>query len=357
MRIAVIGSFPTEAGFGGTQSVLSELCPRLTARGHDIDIYVERKGTLVPSAEHLPIMQLPSWSQRLAERISGNVSREQQIWSGYDVVHVCADDASALGLLGRLPLPKTVVTVLGPEVGAPPPRKRLSPRLFSRRGESLAVRWADRITVASRSLEKRFREAYGRKAIYIPGGVALKYRPDPMPLAHMGIAPQSYVLVGGCDDPRAMTDMLEGFLAAPTGKQMVIIDEGLRYDFRSVQQTGRVVVLPPMAGPAREALLGHAHLFVQAAQEAGASRWVRDAIAHSRAVLVSDTPENMEIVGGDGFTFTAGDGMDLRRMMSWLLADDDVVRRMQGRTAVSAVTRLGWEQVASRYERVLQSVC
>jgi glycosyltransferase involved in cell wall biosynthesis len=356
MRIAVIGSFHTKAGFGGTQSVLSELCPRLTARGHDIDVYVERNGTLVPSAECLPIIRVPNWSQRLADRVTGARSAEAKIWCGYDVAHLCADDASALGILGRLPLPKTVVTVLGPEVGAPPPRKRFAIPFWSRRGESAAARWADRITVASRSLERRFRENYGRAAIYIPGGVSLKYRPDPLPLAHLGIAPGSYVLAGGCDHPREMSELISSFLSIPTEKRLVVMNAGLRFDFREALATGRVTVLPRQDGAAREALLGHAYLFVQSAKRAGASRWVRDAIAHSRAVLVSDTAENMEIVGGDGFTFTSGDGQDLKRMLGWLLTDDDVVRRMQSRTAVSAVTRLGWDLVAARYERVLQSV-
>jgi glycosyltransferase involved in cell wall biosynthesis len=53
-------------------------------------------------------------------------------------------------------------------------------------------------------------------------------------------------------------------------------------------------------------------------------------------VLTSDTPENKEAIADAGFTFNAGDGCDLQRMLTVLLSDSRL-REAVGKTGQERV--------------------
>lgn len=353
MRIAIIG---TLAGHGpgrdGVDKALGEIFPRLAERGHRIDVYCERRHRLAcDGLDGIRLVRVPGLPAGLSH---AGLSALLATLRGYDVVNFIA--AQPLGLysmaahFGRA---RTVVSIHG-----------LAERdSLAARPVATAARFADAVTVSSRRLERLFLEAYGRDALYIPNGVDPPGRPaDARLLAPWELEPDSYVLVA--DRLVAETGAHVAVAAAnalPPGRKLVIAQVGegdneYARQLRASADPERVVFAGAVAPPLLDALMGHAYLYLLPSQADEAPETLLASLTHGRAVLASDVSEHLDVMAGDGFTFTAGDVGDLRRVLSWLAADPDVVARMRLRAAGSAAGRFGWDRIADAYEQVYRAI-
>lgn len=356
MRIAIIG---TRGSAGpardGIDKALREICPRLVGRGHDIDVFSERNGRSFSAIEGARLIKLPHVPVAMG-KASPHVVLSSLISAcrGYDVVNFFAAETSGLySLAAKLGLHRTVVSMHGLD----------RPAMTARGQESLAARYADAITVSSRRLERVFRETFGRDAIYIPNGIE---RPatvaDPALLGQFDLEPNSYVLFADRLVPE--TGAHVAIAAANTvavNQRLVIAETGegdaeYRRQLRLGTDPERVLFVGQVGTPLLDALMGHAYLYLLPSQADEAPETLLASLAHGRAVVVSDLPEHLDVVAGDGFTFTAGDVGDLKRVLGWLLADPEVVTRMQVRATATITTRYCWDRIADAYEQVYNAI-
>lgn len=356
MRIAVIGTrgAPGPAR-DGIDKILSELCPRLVQRGHDIDIFSERNGRSIPAIEGARLIKLPKLPVNLGEASSHAVlSSLISACRGYDVVNFfAAETASLYSLAAKLGIHRTVVSVLGLD----------RPAMAGRGTQSMAARFADVITVSSRQLERVFRDTFGRDTIYIPNGVEPpRQAADAALLAPHGLTPDSYVLFADRLVPETGAHVAIGAIRGLAANRRLVIaetgagDEEYRRQLRDRSDPAKVQFMGPVVKPLLEALMGHAYLYLLPSQADEAPETLLAALAFGRAVVVSDLAEHLDMVSGDGFTFTAGDSGDLKRVLSWLLTDPDVVARMKLRTTAAVANRFGWDRVADTYEKVYNAI-
>ncbi len=356
MRIAVIG---TRGAAGpardGIDKALSEICPRLVARGHEIDVFSERNGHAFSGISGARIIKLPTLPLGLGQASPHAVlSSVLSACRGYDVVNFFAAEASGLySLAAKFGLHRTVVSVHGLD----------RPALPDRSPESLAARFADAITVSSRRLERIFRETFGRDAIYIPNGVERPEREaDPRLLEQFSLEPNSYVLFADRLVPETGAHVAIAAANAVAVSQRLVIaevgagDDEYRHQLRQGSDPERVLFAGQVGTPLLEALMGHAYLYLLPSQADEAPETLLASLAHGRAVLVSDVAEHLDVVGGDGFTFTAGDVGDLKRVLAWLLADPEVVTRMRVRATATVATRFCWDRIADAYEQVYKAI-
>jgi len=359
MRIAVIGARGATPAHHGIQQALQEICPRLIRRGHEIDVFSERNGRALGGIEGVRMLQLPSMAFGTDEASAhALLSSLVTATRGYDVVNFWAAESSGLfNLAAKLGLHRTVVSVHGLDR---PDHRRETPLMAP---ESVAARFADAITVVSRRLERHFRDTYGRETFYIPNGVAPSLaRPAPDPLAPLGLEPDGYILFAdrlvpgsGVLDAVAVANTTQAkcrLVIAETGDG----DEEYRDRVRREADPARVLFVGRVPPPLLDALMAHATLFLMPSLADEAPPQLLLAMAHGRAVVVSDQPEHLDVVGGDGFSFTSGDAGDLRRVLVWLLNDPPVVEQMQRRAAATVASRYCWDRIAEAYELVYSSV-
>jgi glycosyltransferase involved in cell wall biosynthesis len=354
MRIAVIGTLgPPGTARDGIDKALREVFPRLVRRGHRVDVFCERKGR--PSAPlgdarlrllpHLPL----GWGEASPHAVLGALLAAL---GGYHVVNfIAAQPCGLYSMAARLGRGRVVVSVHGE--GDPVPGGPLA----------LAARFADAVTVSSRRLERLFRDSFGRDAVYIPNGVDPPGPPtDPALLAPLGLAPGSYVLFADRLEPETGAHVaIAAANVLPPGCRLVIAgvgngDDEYARQLRQGADPSRVVFTGRVVPPLLDALMGHAYLYLLPSQADEAPETLVASLAHGGAVVASDVPEHLDVVGGDGFTFTAGDVGDLRRVLSWLTADAEVVARMRRRAAENAALRFGWDRIADAYEQVYKAI-
>lgn len=357
MRIAVIGTGGAAGpARDGVEQALRELCPRLAGRGHRIDIFSERNGHALPVVDGARRISLPHLPMVLGTASPHAVlSSLISACRAYDVVNFfAAESGSLFTLAARLGPHRTVVSVHGCQ----------QPPLAAKGPGALAARYADAITVSSRRLERAFRETFGRDAIYIPNGVEPPAAgADPKLLARWNLKPEAYLLFADRLTPEtgahlaiAAANLLSGTMPLVVAQTGVGNDPAYAARLHAMARPGRIIFAEPVARPLLDALMGHAYLYVHPSQAEEAPETLLASLAHGRAAVVSDVAEHLEVMAGDGFTFTAGDVGDLRRVLAWLQADPEVVARMRMRAATSVVKRFCWDRIADAYEHVYKAI-
>ena len=361
MKIAMIGIRGASASHERVKSARAEICPRLAHKGHEVHIITERNGHGIAPVNGASMIRLPN----LGGGAAGHARLSSLFTSirGYDIVNFCTAEASGhFSMAARLGFHRIVVSVHGEPPASPSPA-------FSSHQEMAAARYADAITVSSRKLERHFRDTYDRDTFYIPNGISRPtHAPDLDWFAPAGIVPGAFILTAGAMVPESGLHLAAAAAAAQDLPLVVIEtgggdgDQSYRDSLRAQLPSSALIMLGRMSPDHLEALLAHAYLIILPFQ--GRGEWqgegygnlLLQALARGRAVIVGDQAENMDIVGADAFTFTCGDLNDLRRVLTWLVNDDVVIRQMERRAAATAASRYCWNRIADAYELVFFSV-
>ncbi|MCR6632701.1 MAG: glycosyltransferase family 4 protein [Magnetospirillum sp.] len=352
MRIAVIETLGTQGpASDGIDKALREICPRLALRGHRVDLFRERRADTRVAPEGTRVFRLPRLPLLMGDTAPHAVLASLlSALAGYQVVNFFAAEAQGLySLASKLGRARSVVSMHGPGAMAGPVK--------------LAARFADAVTVSSRRLERQFLATFGRDAVYIPNGVDPPGRQaDATLLQPFELVPDSYVLFADRLEPETGAHMaIAAATALPADRRLVVAQVGggdaeYARQLRQGCDPRRVVFTGPVAPTVLDALMGHAYLYLHPSQADEAPETLLASLTHGRAVVASDVPEHLDVVAGDGFTFTAGDVDDLRRVLSWLSADPEVVARMRLRASQSAAGRFGWDRIADAYEQVYRAI-
>jgi len=113
----------------------------------------------------------------------------------------------------------------------------------------------------------------------------------------------------------------------------------------------RTLLLDYVSGDAFEELLTNAMLFILPSDLEGLSLALLEAMGTGLCVLVSDIPENRELMQDAGFTFHPGDCADLRKMLT-LLIHAKFLRAAAGRAARKRIEeQYLWSGIASQIEQ------
>jgi glycosyltransferase involved in cell wall biosynthesis len=103
-------------------------------------------------------------------------------------------------------------------------------------------------------------------------------------------------------------------------------------------------------------LYSNCYAFVLPSKMEGLSVALLEAVSYGACTIVSDIPENLEIVGKSGLTFRTGDVKSLRAALAAALDDRELVLEARGRSKALARQRFGWDEIALRTEAFYRSV-
>ena len=226
----------------------------------------------------------------------------------------------------------------------------------------MAIRFADRVTVVSRELQTYFLQRYRVESTYTPNGVTVGLPGlDLSVLTSFGLEKGEYILFASRLVPeKGAHELIEAFNKIDTDKKLVIAG-GSRYDdayvasLRRADRTGRCVFTGHQSGSCITSLFNGAFLYVLPSHIEGLSLSLLEAVGHGKAVLVSDIPENLEVVGPYGFRYPVGDVRALERELSRLLDSPESVRLAEGEAKRILAHSPTWNTVAGEYRHVFES--
>lgn len=313
MKIAIIGHKRIPSREGGVEVVVEELATRMVKMGHEVHVY-NRSGHHVSGKENdnperikeyqgIRIVTIPTFQNgKLNAVVYSFLATVRALFGGYDVIHYHAEGPCSMLWIPHLFGIKTVATIHGLDW------QRSKWGGFATRfllfGEKTAAKYADKLIVLSENMQKYFRDTYGRESILIPNGVTKpELRTDELIKEKWGLTKDSYILFLARIVPeKGLHYLLDAYKDIDTDKRLVIAggsshtDEYLEEIKVKASGDKRILLTGFVQGELLEELYSNAYVYVLPSDVEGMPISLLEAMSYGNCCLVSDIPENMEVV-------------------------------------------------------------
>lgn len=227
-------------------------------------------------------------------------------------------------------------------------------------GEKMAARKADEIIVLSRNVQDYFREQYGRETIFIPNGIEKPDKREAREITErFGLEKDGYILfLARLVPEKGAHYLIEAYLQLRTDKKLVIAggdshaEEYMEKIYAYAKENDNIILTDFVQGRVLEELFSNAYVFVLPSDIEGMAISLLEAMSYGNCCLVSDIPENLEVVEEKAASFHKGDVADLCAKLRFLLENEDEVKRYKEVSSQFICEKYNWEDVVTETMQV-----
>jgi glycosyltransferase involved in cell wall biosynthesis len=365
MRIAMLGTRGVPSVYGGFETCAEQLGARLVERGHEVTVYCRPHFVDPARKEHrgIKLVSVPTVRNKYLDTLAHVfLSSVHALGQQYDVCLYFIAGNSVAAWIPRLVDTRTVINVDGLDwrrAKWPGPAKR-----YLQAAERLAPRLANAALTDSRFVQRFYAERYGARIAYIAYGSEVEPAPPGPELEKWGLKPREYLLFVGRLVPENHPDhLLDAFrsLRDKCGMKLVVMgdasyaDEYVQrvkgYEAEDVVFTGYVY------GEGYRELASNAYAFVLTSSASGTHPALLEAMSMGNCVVVNDTPENLEAMGGAGLSYRGEEGAaSLARVLERLLAQPDMVEAYRYRAREHVRRHYSWDAITEQYLALFRRV-
>ncbi len=340
MKIAMLGHKRIPSREGGVEIVVENLATSMAKLGHRVTVY-NRRGYHVAGIDNgndftdkeflykgVRIISIPTFPQKALNAIVYSaLASIRAVWKKFDVIHFHAEGPCALIWLPKLFGVKTVATIHGLDWQRAKWGKFASG--FLKFGEKCAAKYADEIIVLSKNMQEYFKQTYGRDTVYIPNGVQIcENRKADIIKEKYGLEKDSYFLFLARVVPeKGLHYLLDAFEKLDTDKKLVIAGGCSHSEdyFSQIQaraeKMDNVIMTGFIQGRELEELFSNCVCYVLPSDVEGMPISLLEAMSYGCRCIVSDIPENREVVQEYALTFKKSDVEDLKEKLGQILKD------------------------------------
>ncbi len=357
LRIALIGSRGIPARYGGYETLLQEIAPRLVAAGHDVTVYCRPRYTRADEREvdGVRLIRLPTVPTKYLDTPVHTLLSCLHAFRRYDAALV-VNGANALFVpLLRLGGVRTALHVDGIEKR----RAKWGPvgRAVYALSERLACRVPNALITDAAVIDRHYRDRYGATSHMITYGV------DPRPpasegvLARLGLRDRDYFLYVSRFEPENNPHRVaEAYRDVGGDLPLVMVGDAPYADrfiagFRDGADP-RVLFPGAIYGDGYRELMSHARAYIHATEVGGTHPALVEAMGYGNCVVVHDTPENREVAAGQGLPFDANQPGSLASALEQVRNDPADARRRGKLAAAHAHAVFNWNVVSQRYAKL-----
>jgi len=362
MNIAIMGLRGIPAKYGGFETFVEELAPRLTEKGHAVTVY--GRSNIIDSRERyyrgVRIVILPTISQKYLDTVFHTfLCVLHALFRKYEIVFIVNAANSIFSFLPRLTGKRVVVNVDGIE------RKRkkwsLIGKLWYLSGEIFSVIFPNKIVADARTIQDYYRKRYRKESTFIPYGADTTKVSSEEILERLGIQKRGYILYVSRLEPENNAHIvIQAFEKVKTDKILVIVGDApyAQKYIQSLKHTkdGRIVFPGYIFGKEYKELQSHAYCYVHATEVGGTHPALIEAMGFGNCVIANETPENIEVLGGCGFSYKKNDIKDLREKISYVLNNPRIVEEFGKKARTRIDQYYSWNSIANSYERLFKSL-
>lgn len=372
MKIAMIGHKRIPSREGGVEVVVDELSTRLASQGYEVEAY-NRSGYHVSGKDFgggrkkyyrgVRIIITPTFENgKLNAIVYSVLATLRALFGGYDVIHYHAEGPCVTLFLPKLFGIKVVATIHGLDW------QRAKWGNFASKvlklGEKMAAKYADEVVVLSRNLQEYFLTVYGRKTHYIPNGVS---RPAICTAQEIrekyGLEKDGYLLfLARLVPEKGLHYLIDAYKRIPTDKKLVIAG-GSSHSFdymKQIQETAagdkRIIMTNFVQGKVLEELYSNAYLFVLPSDVEGMALTLLEAMSYGNCCVVSDIPENLEVVEDKAVTFKKGNVEDLRERLVFLLENPEITAAYGRESADFICRKYNWDTMVEQTKVLYENI-
>lgn len=359
LAIALLGSRGI-GRYGGYETLMEELAPRLVARGFEVTVYC--RSHVTPPGETsfrgARLVVLPTVRTKYLDTpVHTLLSCVHASRAGYDAALV-VNSANALFLpilsLGGVP---SALHVDGIEKR----RAKWGPvgRAVYALSERLACVLPDVLVTDAEVIRRHYLDRYGAESVPITYGVDPRPPAETGVLARLGVQSRRYFLYVSRFEPENNPHRVAEAYRAVSGDLPLVMVGGAPYARGFIEgftrgADPRILFPGPIYGEGYRELLSHALAYIHATEVGGTHPALVEAMGYGNCVVVNDTPENVEVAGEAGLPFRAAEPPTLAARLEEVLRDPEAARE-RGRAAAERAARLfSWERVADLYAALFQ---
>ncbi len=358
-RVALLGSRGIPANYGGFETLMEELAPRLVARGFEVTVYCRSHHTPRGLGEHrgARLVVLPTLRTKYLDTPVHTLLSVCHAWSRrYDAVLLVNGINAVFAPLLRATGMPVALNVDGIE------KRRAKWGWPGRLAYALAERLATRLPTAlvadADAIRAHYRDRYGVESTVIRYGVEPRLLPPGATLERLGLAPRRYFLYVSRFEPENNPHRVAEAYARVEGDLPLVMVGDAPYARRFVRSfraaaDSRVRFPGALYGEPYRELLSHALAFIQATEVGGTHPALVEAMGYGNCVVVHDTPENRETAGEVALYFQAEAPSTLAAALETVRADPAGAAARGRQAAACAAERFSWEEVADAYAALL----
>jgi glycosyltransferase involved in cell wall biosynthesis len=365
MRIAMLGTRGVPSVYGGFETCAEQLGVRLIERGHEVTVY-SRPHFVDPRRKEyrgIRLVSVPTVRNKYLDTLAHVfLSSVHALGQRYDVCLYFIAGNSVVAWIPRLEGTRTVINVDGLDWRRekwPGPAKR-----YLQMAERLAPRLANAALTDSRFVQRFYAEEYGARIAYIAYGADVEPVPPGKTLAQWGLRPRGYILFVGRLVPENHPDhLLEAFrsLGDTHGMKCVVMGDASYADdyVRRVRgyASGDVVFTGYVYGEGYREITSNAYAFVLTSSASGTHPALLEAMGMGNCVVVNNTPENLEAMGGAGLSYRGKEGAaSLAEVLEGLLERPDVVEAYRLRAREHVRRHYSWDAITEQYLALFRRV-
>jgi glycosyltransferase involved in cell wall biosynthesis len=364
MRLSIHGARGVPAQWGGWDTIVTELAPRLAKAGHDVTLFTMPRFTgreVGKTYQGVNIVRLPTLYGKFTETLL-----HELFSSLYLLVRPPQDIYYVLGcrtVWAYLPHRLLRRTLVFNTDGLDWERRKWGrfARTYLKLNYWLARKIATHLVSDSRELKALYLEAYGVDSAFLVNGGnvhdvrdAARHREL---LAEYEVEPGGYYLQVCRIEPENNPDVVVREYAATSASAPLLVVGGANYEsryFEALKRTpdARVRFLGPIYEPDRiEALFLGAKAYIHGHEVGGTNPSLVTAMGCGRLVLANDVRFNREVLAGTGLLWTKEPG-SLQATITQVEAGTPA---LQDRAAIDCRARIGefyaWDKCAADHDR------
>jgi glycosyltransferase involved in cell wall biosynthesis len=363
IRVALLGSRGIPARYGGYETLMEELAPRLVERGFEVTVYCRSHTTPRGLSEHLGarLVVLPTLrTKHLDTPVHTLLSALSAMRRRFDVALVVNAANAIFVPLVRLGGTKVALHVDGIE------KRRAKWGLVGRAvyavSERLAGRVANRVVSDAEVIRDHYLERYGVDSTLITYGVSTTPTTGHTTLDALGLEPRRYVLYVSRFEPENNPHRVAAAWrrVEDPDLRLVMVGSAPYADafIRSFTNGAdpRILFPGPIYGEGYRELQTHALAYIHATEVGGTHPALVEAMGFGGCPIVHDVPENREVAADTGIFVDVHDPDALAAAVNLVVADPQAARERGARARARAGERYSWERVADDYAALFRAL-
>lgn len=369
MRIAYIGQKGIPAKIGGVERYVDEVAVRMAKKGHEVFVYVRSHYTPqnMKSYKGVKLVHLPTIKTKHLDAILHTFfSTIHALFQNYDAIHYHSLGPTSLSFVPKIFCRKTAIIATYQSQDYYQAKWGFLARLYLRFGEFMTLHMPDKVISVSEILRNYGLKFYRKDSIIIPNGVTLFRKAGSLNIFKKWDLKRGryFLTVSRLVPHKEIHTLIKAFASLKTMKKIdrdwkLVIAGGGSYTDRYVKELkdmsrGRndVRFAGVQKGEKLAALLQNAYAFVQPSRSEGLSLALLEAMGAGLAPLVSDIPENMSAVKGNGFIFRIGDVFDLMNKIEYLVNNPGKVKKAGQKSIEIVKDYYNWDKIVKEIEAV-----
>lgn len=372
MHIAIIGCKGIPAATaqgGGVETHVEALALGLVEKGHHVTVYV--RGYANPghrvSWKGIRLVELPSLHVKNLDTITHSFFASiHALCYPCDIIHYHGVGPSTLAWIPRLFRPDKKVVVTFHSRDRFHEKWSWFARMYLAYGEWTAVAFPHVTIAVSHVIQLFCQKMFGAKRVkHIPNGVTIpSLHPGSHLLARLRLKPNQYFFtLSRFVTHKAIDDVIRAYAEVKTSKKLVVIGYATYDDIEYEQmlqklaaKDPRVLFVGKQQGLALQQLIANGYAMVHASRSEGLSVAILESMSYAKAVIMSDIPENLEVIDHSGIAFHLGN-VDALRDVLQMAEDDPTMIEERGLRAREVVKILySWQSVIDRTEQLYKNL-